>query len=115
MGRLADRFRDMTGGTVIVFSAEENEDPAIVHDVRMHVDRCKELTLEDLAGDMDEETEVPERVLILWDDHLSGLDKATLDAAITFHADANNDGEGVGETEEDTGWKEAESESPQEA
>ena len=82
IGRLADRFRDITGGTVICFSAEENEDPAIVADCRMHVDRCKELTLDDIAGDLDEDTEEPEKVLVLWDDHLSGLEKATLDAVL---------------------------------
>ena len=44
IGRLADRFRDITGGQVICFSAEENEDDAVLSDVRMHVDRCEELT-----------------------------------------------------------------------
>ena len=82
LGRLADRFREMTGGTVICFSAEEGDDPAIAADARISVGRCAELTLDDLAGDVDEETGVPERVLVLWDDHLSGLDKHTLDSVL---------------------------------
>ena len=62
VGRLAQRFKDITNqeGTVIVISAEENEDPAIDHDVRFHVDRCADMTLDDLAGEIGDDGE-PER------------------------------------------------------
>ena len=45
-------------------------------DVRINVRECDELTIDDVAG------EEGSRTLCIWDDHLCGLDKYTLDAVL---------------------------------
>ena len=40
------------------------------------------MTLDDLAGEIDEETDLPIRTMVIFDDHLSGIDKATLEGVL---------------------------------
>ena len=72
---IAEQFRKVTDGLVIVLSMDDEEDDSFpCADDRLSVEKATELTLEDLMGEVDEETGERQRTLICLDDHLSGAD-----------------------------------------
>ena len=74
--KVAEQFRKITGGLVIVFSLDTDEDSSFpCADVRLSVEKAAELTLEDVMGELDEETGERQRTMVAFDDHLSGCDK----------------------------------------
>ena len=83
--KVAEQFRKITGGLVIVLSMDTDDDSSFpCADVRLGVEKAAELTLEDLMGELDEETGERQRTLVCFDDHLSGADKLTTIAVLAL-------------------------------
>ena len=80
--KIAEQFRKVTGGLVIVLSMDDEDSSFPAADVRLSVEKAAELTLEDLMGEVDEETGERQRTLVCLDDHLSGADKFVTAAAL---------------------------------
>ena len=81
--KIAEQFKKVTGGLVIVLSMDEEDDASFdCADVRMSVEKAAELTLEDLMGEADEETGERQKTLCVFDDHISGACKETIAAVL---------------------------------